>query len=269
MLVAVGNGSSAAVQRQIEGLGTNLITIMRTFGGFGFGGRRSTAREPSSSLTAADATALGDRTVAPDIKSVSPVVNGPGDSELAGRDRHAGPGHRHDASYFEVATDEIAPGASSPPHDEQTTARVAVLGQTVVSNLFGTSRPDRTVGQAQQHELPGDRGAQVKGLERDPGPGRHRPGTAHAAQDTLTGNTGHVRPDHRRGRVGGSSRPRRHRDDLDPRRRTHTITDGERATSASSTRRRCSQRRASSNHMFTRAARRRRRRSRCSSAASA
>ena len=42
ILIAVGAGSSAAVQNQLAGLGTNTLTVFPT-GGFGGGGRR---REP-------------------------------------------------------------------------------------------------------------------------------------------------------------------------------------------------------------------------------
>ena len=34
VLVAVGNGSSVAVQKQIEGLGTNTLVVFRARGGF-------------------------------------------------------------------------------------------------------------------------------------------------------------------------------------------------------------------------------------------
>ena len=55
ILVAVGHGSAVSVQKQIEGLGTNLLTVQA--GGGGFGG----APRPSSSftfLTMKDVTAL-------------------------------------------------------------------------------------------------------------------------------------------------------------------------------------------------------------------
>src|ERR1700749_4611581 len=69
VLVAVGTGSSAAVQAQIDSLGANTLTITAapTLGGL-FGGT-------SSGLTMADADVLGNRFEAPDVKSVAPVVS--------------------------------------------------------------------------------------------------------------------------------------------------------------------------------------------------
>ena len=40
ILVAVGTGSSAAVQGQLRALGTNVLTVFPSRGGFGFGGGR-------------------------------------------------------------------------------------------------------------------------------------------------------------------------------------------------------------------------------------
>ena len=65
LLVAVGNGSAKAISDRIEALGTNTITVMSA----GRGGSSNTA------LTTDMATALTDRSLAPDIKSVSPVVS--------------------------------------------------------------------------------------------------------------------------------------------------------------------------------------------------
>src|SRR6476661_8244859 len=82
VLVAVGNGSSVAVQKRIEGLGTNTLVVMRTRGGFGGsglggsfgggGGRATNGTQSSvSQLTTKDFTALADKTQAPDLKAVA------------------------------------------------------------------------------------------------------------------------------------------------------------------------------------------------------
>ena len=65
LLVGVGNGASAAVQQQIEGLGSNLLIIYpanaKSSGGVqqGFG--------TASTLTMDDVKALGDRQASPDV----------------------------------------------------------------------------------------------------------------------------------------------------------------------------------------------------------
>ncbi|MDX6471939.1 MAG: putative transport system permease protein, partial [Gaiellaceae bacterium] len=71
LLVAVGHGSAAAVQSQIEGLGTNMLTIQsggRTFG------RQAATSSSFTYLTMKDVATLQNKVNAPDIKSVTPVV---------------------------------------------------------------------------------------------------------------------------------------------------------------------------------------------------
>ena len=72
VLIAVGNGSSKAVQSRIQSLGTNVLLVQGSGGLRRFAGA-STAN--SVSLTKADAQALQDPSLAPDVKSASPVVN--------------------------------------------------------------------------------------------------------------------------------------------------------------------------------------------------
>src|SRR5262245_44210639 len=63
LLVAVGNGSSKAIQEQIESLGTNVLTVSASGPGARFGGNTGT-RTQALSLTVDDATALQDKTFA-------------------------------------------------------------------------------------------------------------------------------------------------------------------------------------------------------------
>src|SRR6202035_1406891 len=71
LLIAVGNGSSKAVQSRIQSLGTNVLIVM---GSRSRGGARSTS-STSISLTKQDAEALQNPSLAPDVQSASPVVN--------------------------------------------------------------------------------------------------------------------------------------------------------------------------------------------------
>ena len=73
VLIAVGNGSSKAVQSRIQSLGTNVLIVMS--GGVRGGARASSS--PSVSLTKADAEALENHELAPDVESASPVVEAP------------------------------------------------------------------------------------------------------------------------------------------------------------------------------------------------
>src|ERR1700722_19878930 len=71
VLIAVGTGSSSAVQAQIDALGANTLTITAAPS---IGGLFGSGASSSSGLTLADANALKDSFKAPDVKSVAPVV---------------------------------------------------------------------------------------------------------------------------------------------------------------------------------------------------
>ena len=75
ILVAVGTGSSQAVQNRIKLLGTNTITISNR-GRFGRGPSTTGTQSQAATITAADVTQLESSTQAPDILSVSPVASG-------------------------------------------------------------------------------------------------------------------------------------------------------------------------------------------------
>ena len=73
ILLAVGTGSSQAVQDRIKALGTNTITVLNR-GRFGRGPSTTGTQSQNAQLTAASVTAIEDPTQAPDVASVSPVV---------------------------------------------------------------------------------------------------------------------------------------------------------------------------------------------------
>ena len=71
MLVAVGTGSSAAVQSRIQALGTNTLTVFNRGGGARGQVGPQTQR---ITITDADLAALNDKLQAPDLVAASPVV---------------------------------------------------------------------------------------------------------------------------------------------------------------------------------------------------
>ena len=142
VLVAVGNGSSKAVQSRIESLGTNTLIIFAQRPGFGTGrGARTGTQSTRSQLTAADVTALSDKTQAPDIKSVSAVVNATVTATYSGNSASVGsfigtvPAYEEARSY-QTATGEFFTQADVTQHN-----KVVVVGQTVITNVFGGQNP--------------------------------------------------------------------------------------------------------------------------------
>jgi len=193
LLVAVGNGSSIAVQQRIEGLGTNsLIVFPQRFGpgGGGAATRNGTAARRSQ-LTAADVRALGNKQNAPDIKAVAPTVNASPTGAYLGATYAPQQFVGTTASFFEIRKFPVESGSAFTDQDVADHAKVVVLGKTVVSNLFGNG-VDPVGAQVKF----GSSTFQVVGVLKAKGSNGFQDqddiaiASLTAVQDTLTGNTG-------------------------------------------------------------------------------
>jgi putative ABC transport system permease protein len=138
VLVAVGTGSSAAVQSQIEALGSNVLLVSSTPT---LGGLRSGATS-TNPLTTADATALTNRFSAPDVASASPVVNA-NDVTLTYNGTTYSPSSfvGTTPSYQTARAYTMSSGSWFTSAQDRQHARVMVVGPTVVSELFGGADP--------------------------------------------------------------------------------------------------------------------------------
>lgn len=135
VLIAVGNGSSEAVQSRIQSLGTNVLIVMPSGGGFRGGARASTAG--SISLTKQDAQALQSPSLAPDVKTASPVVNASAVKLVYGSSSYEPSSFVGTTpSYLPAHSYSVQEGASFTSADVSQHKRVAVIGQTVVQELF-------------------------------------------------------------------------------------------------------------------------------------
>jgi putative ABC transport system permease protein len=144
ILIAVGNGSSKAVQSSIDSLGTNVLVVQGS-GGFRGGARASAAT--SISLTKEDAQALQDKSFAPDVQSASPVVDAT-DVKLVYGSTSFEPSSfvGTTPSYITAHSYKIAEGAAFSNEDVSKHQRVAVIGQTIVEELFaGQSAVGQTI----------------------------------------------------------------------------------------------------------------------------
>jgi macrolide transport system ATP-binding/permease protein len=133
VMVAVGDGASAAVKKQIESLGTNMVVILPgavTTGGF-TGGLGS-----ASTLTVADARAIrrDDRAVA----QIGYLIRQQGQVEFGSRNWTTTI-QGVSARYPAITNWRIAAGRGIAADDENKAALVVVLGQTVYRQLFGPS----------------------------------------------------------------------------------------------------------------------------------
>ena len=153
MLVAVGTGSSRAVQKTIEGLGTNLLQISPQRGGFrafgggggagGGGGGRATLGTLSrgASLTAADVAALRDNTRNPDVVAVAPVADASVTAVYQGASYTPASFVGTTPEYQQIKDYQLAEGSFFATDDISQHNRVAVIGQTAAANLFGSADP--------------------------------------------------------------------------------------------------------------------------------
>ena len=125
VLVALGNGIQAGFTEQFSAL-TNQIQIVPV--------EDDRSAQP---LTDADVEALGKRTLAPDVTSVTPVVSGSALLQQQGE-----PGYRvaitgTTADYADVTDLELVTGSFFDDQQERTKAKVVILGTRPVSELFG------------------------------------------------------------------------------------------------------------------------------------
>ncbi len=126
LLVAIGNGVQASVQEKVQPL-ANLITIVPSTGNVPGGG-------PPKDLIDADVSAL-QREV-PDAAAVLPATIGEALAETEGtqfRSRVIGSTHR----WLDVNNRDLHTGSFFTETQVRSTARVAVLGSTTATTLFG------------------------------------------------------------------------------------------------------------------------------------
>jgi putative ABC transport system permease protein len=129
-MVSVGAGASAAVQAQIQNLGTNIVMVMP--GATTVGGVRSGAGAVNT-LTVADAKAIArDMADMADVAWVKRDI-----AQVAYGNRNWSTGIQGSPPSFLAVRDwRLRAGRSFSQSEEDSAAKVALLGQTVVENLF-------------------------------------------------------------------------------------------------------------------------------------
>jgi putative ABC transport system permease protein len=138
VLIAVGNGSSKAVQSRIQSLGTNVLIVLSS--GARGGARASTTS--SVSLTKQDAEALQSPSLAPNVKTASPVVNASATKLVYGSSSYEPSSFVGTTpSYLSAHSYRLQEGASFTAADVSQHKRVAVIGQEVVQELFAGVSP--------------------------------------------------------------------------------------------------------------------------------
>ena len=134
-MIAVGAGAQARVEEQIKGLGTNLIILFP--GSVTAGGVRMGAGSRSS-LTEDDAFAI-QREIPP-VQAAAPTLRSTG-QVVAGSNNWSTVFYGVTPEYFEARNWVVAGGKMFDAADLTGSGKVALLGETVVRNLFGDADP--------------------------------------------------------------------------------------------------------------------------------
>ncbi|MDE2079470.1 MAG: ABC transporter permease [Patescibacteria group bacterium] len=140
-MVAIGQGSQQNIQSSIQSLGSNLIEVMPGAArGQGFG--VSAGRGSAKSLTDADAQAI-----AAQVQNVSAVTE-----EVSGRYQVTAVGTNTNttvdgvtSSYPTVRNLQIDDGQFISDQDSLSISKVAVIGPTVMQDLYGTDTATSSV----------------------------------------------------------------------------------------------------------------------------
>lgn len=129
-MLAIGQGSKKSIQDQISTMGSNMINIRPGTGQFG-GVRQSAGSMQTLKLEDYEAIASQAEYISaatPEVSSSGQVIFGANNSPTSV--------YGVNPSYLEIRKYNISQGSMFTEMDVKTSAKVCVIGQTVVENLF-------------------------------------------------------------------------------------------------------------------------------------
>ncbi|MBV5311688.1 MAG: ABC transporter permease [Prolixibacteraceae bacterium] len=135
VMLAIGQGSKKSIQDQMSGMGTNLIFAMPGAEQKG-GVRMGNSDAKTMKLTDVDAIEKN----CPAISDVSPEVRSSGQA-VVGNQNWPTSIYGVNNKYFNIRKYTIGSGRSFTDTEIQTYAKVCLVGQTIVENLFGKTDP--------------------------------------------------------------------------------------------------------------------------------
>jgi putative ABC transport system permease protein len=129
-MVAIGQGSKESIQSQLSSMGSNMITILpssNVAGGARLGGTSV------NTLTIDDVKAI--RKQATNVSAVSPAANSSGQA-INGALNWPTTIYGVSPAYLDIRQWDLKDGIPFSEEDVRASAKVCLLGQTVVTNLF-------------------------------------------------------------------------------------------------------------------------------------
>jgi putative ABC transport system permease protein len=130
LMMAIGEGAQQSIKRSIDSMGSNLFVILS--GSSSTSGSRS-ASGNSSALNLNDANAIGELD---DINAFAPISVGNAQIIYAGNNSNTAIVGTT-PSYFSIRRWDVESGELFSDADIRSASRVALIGKTVVENLFG------------------------------------------------------------------------------------------------------------------------------------
>jgi putative ABC transport system permease protein len=130
-VLGIGQGSKISIQQQIAGMGLNLVTVVpgsQNRGGVQFGA------STMQSLKEADVDAILSE--CPAVLAATPEVRGSGQA-VFGSANWPTQMMGENVSYLQIRERAVAGGRMFTDREVSSLAKVCLLGQTVIDNLFG------------------------------------------------------------------------------------------------------------------------------------
>jgi putative ABC transport system permease protein len=132
VLLAIGTGSSKAIENSIQSLGSNTLTV---FSG-GSSGSSTGTQIRNTNLNSASVTLISNPNNAPDVLSVSPVITTSVTATYQGSS-YSTSVIGSTPSYLVASNYTVSAGRSISHSDVVTHAQVIDIGASVASSLFG------------------------------------------------------------------------------------------------------------------------------------
>ena len=153
LLIAVGQGSGAAVQARINSLGSNLLLVTHQSSAVGrAASTRGGNASSTANLTPAIAQDLATSDQDPDVSVVAPVASTSVTATYQGASTTISQVVGTYPAYLPISNDVVSQGTSFSTDDVNHANKVVVIGQTVVTDLFGSIDP---IGQTiQMNDVP-------------------------------------------------------------------------------------------------------------------
>ncbi|HTL52901.1 MAG TPA: ABC transporter permease [Planctomycetota bacterium] len=131
-MLALGAGAQQMVMHRITAMGTNLFIVRP-----GFSQRGGVRSGSFQTLKIEDAEAILE---VPGVETVAPIVQGRAQVKYYNQNSNTSVTGAA-STYFSIRDFEVEKGRSFSPLDEEHATRVAILGSTTATSLFGTLDP--------------------------------------------------------------------------------------------------------------------------------